>query len=176
MRERTITVFGSGTAKEGSREFKMAYQLGYRLAQAGFTVANGGYGGTMLAAAQGAKAAGGRTVGVTTDDFPGSVKNPFIDREIRKPAWRERLHRLIDLGDGFAVLDGGTGTLAELLLVWEMGNKNFHKKPVAVLGRRMKSAIKALKRNPEVKVPSGFRFVSNSKAAVDYLVRAAIRA
>ena len=171
MGNQIIVVFGSGTVKKGTQQFKMAYETGFLLAKAGFTIANGGYNGSMLASAKGAKAAGGMTIGVTAEEFRDSVKNDFIDREIRKRTWRERLHELIDLGDGFVVLNGGTGTLAELMVSWEMNNKSLHRKPIVVLGHHMKSAINAFRRNPEVAVPKELCFASTPKAAVWYLVK-----
>lgn len=169
MATKQVTVFGSGTVQEGSREWQQAYEVGSLLAKSGFTVVNGGYGGTMAASAQGAKEAGGSTVGVTTDEFSGSVKNESIDQEIRKSTWRERLHELIALGDGYVVLDGGTGTLTELMVVWEMVNKHLHLKPIAIVGRHMQSLVNALKQNPEVRVPKALHFVSSPKDACDYL-------
>ena len=41
----TVTIFGSGTAREGSSACAEAARLGTALAQRGFTVCNGGYGG-----------------------------------------------------------------------------------------------------------------------------------
>ena len=73
--QKKIAVFGSGIIKKGSRQFKIAYEIGFSLAKAGFVVANGGYGGSMLASAKGAKEAGGKTIGVTTDDFGSSRSN-----------------------------------------------------------------------------------------------------
>lgn len=170
---KTIAVFGSGTVKENSSVWKEAYQVGFLLAKAGFTIVNGGYGSTMLASAKGAKDAMGETIGVTTDEYAdqGARKNQFIDREIRVPTWRERLFKLMDLGDGFVVLNGGTGTLVELATAWEMAAKGFHDKPIVVLGRHMKSVVRALKSNSEVIVPQKLRSVSTPKAAVQYLLR-----
>ncbi len=168
MNKKVIAVFGSGVIKENSQQFRIACETGCLLAKAGFTVANGGYQGSMLASAKGAKEAGGNTVGVTTDDF-GSAKNPFIDQEIRKKTWQERLHQLIKLADGYVVLDGGTGTLTEFMVVWEMGNKGFQKKPVVILGRYIRSGVKTLKQNPETRLPKEFRSISTPKAAVQYL-------
>jgi predicted Rossmann-fold nucleotide-binding protein len=49
--------------------------------------------------------------------------------------WDERLFELIRLADGFAVCKGGTGTLVELAVVWEMLNKSvIAGKPIAVIG------------------------------------------
>ena len=60
--EKIITVFGSSRTKKGGGPYKEAYQLGKLLAEAGFVVCNGGYGGLMDASARGAKEAGGKTV------------------------------------------------------------------------------------------------------------------
>ncbi|MBU1261299.1 MAG: hypothetical protein KKE31_01380 [Planctomycetes bacterium] len=56
MIEKVITIFGTSSDKV----FELAYELGKLCAEAGFTIASGSYGGTMLAAAKGAKSAGGR--------------------------------------------------------------------------------------------------------------------
>ena len=169
--QRQITVFGSGSIKEGSNRWKEASEVGFLLAGAGFVVVNGGYGGSMLASAKGAKAAGGRTIGVTTNEFRGSVKNEFIDREVRKRTWRVRLFELIELGDGFLFLDGGMGTLTELSVVLEVRNKGFHAKPIVILGRQMQSLVDFLKQNPEMLIPKDLYHASNPKDAVQRLVK-----
>ena len=49
--------------------------------------------------------------------------------------WQERLFELIRLGDGFVACKGGTGTLVELAVVWEMLNKGVMAgKPFVTLG------------------------------------------
>lgn len=125
MSEKTITVFGTGRARPDSAAYKLAYETGKLLAQAGFTIANGGYGGTMLAAAKGAAEAGGETVGVTCSAFEGSCANNYITREIVTDTLENRLDTLIKLGQAYVVLPGGTGTLLELAKVWELKNKGF---------------------------------------------------
>src|SRR3989338_3822208 len=104
MNQPIIAVLGSGSARQKSKEWKLAYDAGFLLAKAGFVVANGGYGGAMEASAKGARDAGGKTVGVTTDEFQGSLANSFIDQEIKVKFWRERLFKLIDLAHGFLIL------------------------------------------------------------------------
>ena len=59
MDKTVISVFGTGRAREGDGVYDLAEQLGRALAEAGFIVANGGYGGTMQAGAKGAAEAGG---------------------------------------------------------------------------------------------------------------------
>ena len=61
--------------------------------------------------------------------------NPWIDVEVRMVTWQERLFELIRLADGFVACKGGTGTLVELAVVWEMLNKSvMTAKPFAALG------------------------------------------
>jgi len=122
MNEKTITVFGTAKAKPGDYAYELAYSVGKMLAQEGFTIANGGYGGTMLAAAKGASEAGGKTIGVTCSAFKQSKPNEYISREIVADSIKERLNTLIKLGQAYVVLPGGTGTLLELALVWELKN------------------------------------------------------
>ncbi|MBI4367938.1 MAG: LOG family protein [Candidatus Omnitrophica bacterium] len=169
MKPRIVSVFGSSKIKEPSKAWHEAYEAGKFLAQASFVVANGGFGGTMLAAVKGAKDAGGSTIGVTTGEFPEAVKNDFIDQEIQKSSWHERLHQLVELADGFLVLDGGTGTIVEFLTVWEMSSKKLHRKPIAVLGQSMQSLARFLEKNPEVSIPGLFLIAKNPKAAVNFL-------
>ncbi|MBN2272594.1 MAG: LOG family protein [Sedimentisphaerales bacterium] len=135
MDDKIITVFGTGRAKAGEAAFDLAYEVGRELARAGFTIANGGYGGTMLAGAKGACEAGGEVIGVTCSAFKGKA-NEFISREIVTGSLNERLSKLVELGRAFIVLPGGTGTLLELAMVWELRNKGFldSEKPIILLG------------------------------------------
>ena len=136
MSEKTVTIFGMAEAKPGDTAYTLAYETGKMLAQAGFTIANGGYGGTMLAAAKGAIEAGGKTIGVTCSAFKQSTANEYISREIVTGSLDERLDTLIELGRAFVVLPGSTGTLLELAKVWELKNKGFLEadKPIILVG------------------------------------------
>lgn len=128
-------MFGSSRPREGDADYQEARLLGRTLAEHGFAVCSGGYGGVMAAASRGAKEAGGKTYGVTAEFFPGARANPWIDMEVRKRTWEERLFELIQRADGFVACKGGTGTLAELAVVWEMINKSvIRAKPFVVLG------------------------------------------
>ena len=144
MSKRTITIFGTGRARAGDSIYALAERVGKLLAQAGFTIANGGYGGTMLAAAKGATEAGGEIVGVTCSAFEGSTANEYITREIVADTLDERLDTLIKLGQGYIVLPGGTGTLLELAKVWELKNKGFLEpdKPIILVGGFWKPLVK----------------------------------
>lgn len=134
-KEQIVTVFGSSRPREGNADYEEARLLGRSLAEHGFAVCSGGYAGVMEAVSRGAKEAGGKTYGVTAEFFAAAKVNAWIDSEVRLKTWEERLFELIRLADGFVACKGGTGTLVELAVVWEMLNKSVMKgKPFAVLG------------------------------------------
>jgi uncharacterized protein (TIGR00725 family) len=182
MEEKIITVFGSSRPQEDDADYAEARGLGELLAKAGFAVCSGAYGGVMEAVSRGAKTAGGKTYGVTADFFSAAKANAWIDVEVRMKTWDERLFELIKLGDGFVVCKGGTGTLAELAVLWEMQNKAVTKRrPIVTLGEfwtpilsRVREVEVAANKNatrpwaesaePLVKI------AGTAKAAVGYLV------
>jgi len=140
-----VTVFGSSRLVEGDALYAEARALGGALAVAGFSVCSGGYGGVMEAVSRGAKEAGGRTLGVTASFF-GRQANQWVDEEVRVSTWHDRLFELIRRGDGYVACQGGTGTLVELSVVWEMLNKRvMPPKPFAVLGGFWQPIIERLR-------------------------------
>jgi uncharacterized protein (TIGR00730 family) len=131
---RIITVFGSSHPQDGHEDYMEALELGRALASAGFSVCSGGYGGVMEAVSRGVSESGGHVIGVTSSFFK-SRANRWVKKEIAMPTWHERLFELVRLGDGFVACKGGTGTLVELAVVWEMLNKKaMPQKPFVVLG------------------------------------------
>ncbi len=143
MKNRTITIFGTSRAKEGDSIFALALETGKLLARAGFAIANGGYDGTMLAAAKGAAEAGGEVIGVTCSAWKSSKANEYVTREIVTDTLDERLEKLVELGQAYITLPGGTGTLLELAKVWELRNKGFLKpdKPIILVGEFWKPLV-----------------------------------
>jgi uncharacterized protein (TIGR00725 family) len=133
--ERIVTVFGSSRPQPSEADYEEARELGAALARCGFAVCTGAYGGVMEAASRGAKENGGKTYGVVAEFFSSAKVNPWVDVQIRTQTWQERLFDLVRLGDGYVACKGGTGTLVELAVVWEMMNKAvMQRKPFAVLG------------------------------------------
>ncbi len=119
----TVAVFGSNAT--GAVGLSEAEAVGRRLAELGYAVANGGYGGTMEASARGASRAGGRTIGVTCSLWR-SEPNEFVREVIETASLSERVGKLAEIATaGFVVLPGGTGTLLELAWVWESMAKKF---------------------------------------------------
>ncbi len=118
----------------GDAHYAEAQALGVALAAKGLAVCSGGYGGVMEAVSRGAKENGGRTLAVTAEFFK-SRANKWVEEEIRVRTWQERLFELIERGQGYVACPGGTGTLVELAVVWEMLNKGVMKrKPLVVFG------------------------------------------
>jgi len=141
-----VTVFGSSRPRPDDSQYASARALGAALAQQGWVVCSGGYAGVMEAVSRGAKEAGGRTLGVT-HKTSSSRANRWIDEEIRVDTWRERLFELIARGHGYVACPGGTGTLAELAIVWEMLNKRLMRpKPMIVLGSFWQPLIECVRR------------------------------
>ena len=153
---KTVTVFGSALPGEGSNAYAEAQRLGRLLAEAGYAVCNGGYGGLMEASARGAREAGGHTVGITCVIWPRPA-NPYIVEEVRTQDFPGRLMTLIERGDAYIVLPGGTGTLAELALVWEMMNKGSlaktvgGRKPLLVMAPYWQPVIDCLQQEGDLK-------------------------
>ena len=131
---KVVTVFGSSRPRAGEADYEEARALGHALASRGLVVCTGGYGGVMEAASRGAKEAGGRTLAVTAEFFRTRA-NAWVDEEVRVKTWQERLFELVRRGDGYVACKGGTGTLVELAVVWEMLNKGVMlARPFVVLG------------------------------------------
>jgi len=144
--KKTITVFGSSMPLPGDEEYETAYKLGRLLAENNFNVCSGGYGGIMDAVSKGAKESGAEVTGVTVKIFK-RIPSKFLTKEIKTNTLFERIDKLIEVGDGFVVLRGGTGTLVELSVVWEYMNKNIIPlKPVVCHGKMWRDLVKAIDR------------------------------
>jgi predicted Rossmann-fold nucleotide-binding protein len=100
----------------------------------------------MEAAARGAKEASGSTIGVTMESVNPQA-NQWIDKTIVVRTLIDRLMKLIELGDAYVVLRGGTGTLLELAAVWELMNKRMiRSRPVVVVGKFWDSTVETVKK------------------------------
>lgn len=168
-----VTVFGSSTPPPLSAAYQTAYELGKAIAQAGWTLCNGGYGGTMEAAAKGAVEAGGHTIGVTCLIFGRGGPNRYIKQEVPTFDLPTRLNTLVRLGQAYVVLPGGTGTLVELALVWELLNKGLlrRKAPLILLGDHWTPLLEPIRREqPDALEPQR----AASVAEVMALLRAAL--
>ncbi|MBN1353458.1 MAG: LOG family protein [Candidatus Omnitrophica bacterium] len=145
-----ICVFGS--YKSLGKKDNDILKLGRLLAEKGFTVMTGGFGGTMELISRGAKEAGGKTIGVTYykyEDVKYKKPNKYIDEEIRAKDIFERIDIMMKKADAFIALPGGTGTLLELAACIEHVNKGLMKpKPIIALGNFWKNVLERLTEEP----------------------------
>ena len=116
----TIAIFGSSRATSDQPLYRDAFKLGRTLAEAGFVIANGGYGGLMEATGLGAAEADGTVIGVTAPSvFPNrSGANSSVSREIVADTVALRIAHLVDTADATIALPGSLGTTAEFIVAW----------------------------------------------------------
>jgi uncharacterized protein (TIGR00730 family) len=110
---RGVTVFGSARSKPSDPEYQLAYDMGFALARAGYTVITGGGPGDMEAANKGARDAGGESVGVCIE-LPNEKPNPYVTRSLSFRYFFVRKVMFVKYSQAFVILPGGFGTLDEL--------------------------------------------------------------
>src|SRR3954468_18226221 len=172
-----IVVFGGSRVEPETEEYLAAVELGRALARRGLSVVTGGYNGTMEAVSRGAKEAGGRVIGVTVEVIARNFErapNEWLDQEIQTAALLERIDKLVELGDGYVVLPGGSGTLAELGIVWNLAYLGaLRGKPIVIVGHGWEKVLRTLLEELHT-VESDFQsltFVPDADSAVEALAR-----
>ena len=116
-----VSVIGSGAEHEGRAE-----EIGRLLAEHGCTVVCGGLGEVMAAAARGAKAAGGTTIGILPGES-GRAANQWIDHVVVTGIGHARNLAVAASGDAVIAVGGSWGTLTEIGFARRLG------RPVVVL-------------------------------------------
>ena len=112
-----MSVIGSGAEHE-----QRAEEVGRLLAGRRCIVVTGGLGEVMAAAARGAKAAGGTTIGV----LPGTERhagNEWLDHEIVTGVGHARNLAVAASGDAVIAVGGSWGTLAEIAYASMLGRR-----------------------------------------------------
>jgi hypothetical protein len=139
MTQKVVSIFGSAAIPADHPDYRAAEEVGRLLAQSGYAVLTGGYGGIMEAASKGAKVAGGHVIGVTAALFEGPGKrsgpNPYVGELIRYDSLRDRLHHVVEHCDAAVAMPGGIGTLAEIALMWSyMQTHEIPRRPLVLYG------------------------------------------
>jgi hypothetical protein len=125
----------------------------------------------MAASARGARRGGGEVIGITCALYE-TTPNPYVTHHEEAPDLLARLGRLVDLGDGFVILPGGSGTLLELALVLECLHKRLMvPKPVLLLGSYWASVLRTVHRERD-RSTNGPKVVRTPEAALRELARA----
>ncbi len=150
---KTVSCLGFADAAPDDPLFKEAFEVGKALAQAGYIVANGGGPGVMRATTEGAKAGGGKVVGVTfypkdVANFEGRDKNNRFDEEITTTNYLERTLKLLEVGQAYVIFKGGTGTISEFGMAWGLARLYFgHHKPLVLYGKFWENIMTAFMAN-----------------------------
>jgi uncharacterized protein (TIGR00725 family) len=145
--KKLITIFGPSDCKAGSLLYNSAEQLGVLLAESGFGVVNGGYGGVMEAVSKGARSLGGSVIAVTAEVYfaRGREPNEFITREVSVKSANDRLMELLDLADAYIACGISPGTLIEVSTAWDYMLKHFMEdKPLILVGKEWEDVCKIL--------------------------------
>ena len=111
MRNLNIAVIGGSTCSK--KIYTQAQELGSLIAKEGWTLICGGLTGVMEAVAQGAKQAGGLTVGILPGANPKEA-NPYIDVKIPTNLGYARNILVVRAAEAIVALDGKYGTLSEI--------------------------------------------------------------
>ena len=155
-----VAVFGSSTIRESGPEYREAEELGRRLAAAGADVITGGYGGAMAACSRGAHEAGAHVVGVTVDLFESRAPvNRWVTERVHTRDLFERLRHIIGRADAFIAVSGSVGTVAEILLTWNLLMAKGHAPaPLVLLGAPWQGWL-AAHREPGLVLPELFTYL-----------------
>jgi|SRR6185312_2596737 len=133
-----VSLFGSARTKATHKYYKLASEIAFKLTRNGYGVITGGGPGIMEAANKGAKAGGGRSVGLNITLPMEQSHNQFIDHDkiINFDYFFVRKVMFVKYAQGFVVLPGGFGTMDELFeaLTLIQTNKAAHF-PVVMVGK-----------------------------------------
>ncbi|MBN1146005.1 MAG: LOG family protein [Anaerolineales bacterium] len=172
-----VAVFGGSRPRPGEADYEQALRLGMLLGREGYSVLTGGYIGSMEAVSRGAAESGGRVIGVTCDEIEHwrPVRaNAWVQEERRCATLRERLFYLIEENDAALALPGGPGTLAEIMLTWNLLLVGaLPPRPLILIGRGWRETFQQFYRSFDNYIPESQRawlhFVPDVDAAVERL-------
>jgi len=117
-RARYVAVCGASDATPS--QLDAAREVGRLLARSGAVVINGGYGGVMGAASEGAAAEGGTVVGIlSAADREGA--NDHLTLSLPTGLGQGRNLLIVTAADSVIAIGGGWGTLSEIALARRLG-------------------------------------------------------
>ena len=132
---RAVTVYCSASREVPEVYPRVAFELGRGIAAFGWSLVYGGnYVGCMAAVADGARAGGGKVIGITPRLMVDEgIADERCDELIVTDGMRERKALLELRGDAFVALPGGMGTFEELFEILVGRLLGYHDKPIVLL-------------------------------------------
>jgi uncharacterized protein (TIGR00730 family) len=134
-----VSIFGSARTEPGTKFYKLAEEIAFKLTQLGYGIITGGGPGIMEAGNLGAKRGKGRSVGINIDLPFEQEPNLFIDSDklITFDHFFVRKVMFIKFAQGFVVLPGGFGTFDELFEALTLiQTEKIGKFPIVLVGRK----------------------------------------
>ena len=130
-----VTVYCSASREVPDVYLRTAFDLGRAIASSGWKLVYGGnHLGCMAFVADGARAGGGKVVGITPRLMVDEgIADERCDELIVTGGMRERKALLELRGDAFVALPGGLGTFEELFEVLVGRLLGYHDKPIVLL-------------------------------------------
>jgi len=122
MPRRYVAVCGASEATPS--QLDAAREVGKLLARGGAVVINGGYGGVMGAASEGAAIEGGTVVGILPDSDRAEV-NAHLTIAIATGLGQARNAVIVTAADSVIAIGQGWGTLSEIALAQRLGRPVF---------------------------------------------------
>jgi uncharacterized protein (TIGR00725 family) len=108
-----VAVIGASGAEEGSEAWRLAEEVGRRLAEAGVALVCGGGGGVMEAASRAAAEAGGTVIGIVPGESPAEA-NAYCTHVVATGIGHARNLAVVSSGEAVIAIGGEWGTLSEI--------------------------------------------------------------
>jgi len=110
---KAVSIFGSSRLKPGNKYYKLAEEVAYFLAKAGYAVITGSGPGIMEAANKGTKRAGGHSIGLNIQIPSEQMPNKYVDTLLDFRYFFVRKVMFVKYAKAFVIMPGGYGTLDE---------------------------------------------------------------
>lgn len=175
-----VSIFGSARTAPGTKDYKLAEEIAFKLTQSGFGVITGGGPGIMEAGNKGANKGKGTSVGLNIDLPFEQNNNPWIDHDknVNFDYFFVRKVIFVKYSQGFVVMPGGFGTLDELFeAITLIQTKKIGRFPIVLVGKSYWSGLldwikERLLEDYKTISPEDlnlFRLVDTADEAVDHL-------
>ncbi|MBN1413916.1 MAG: TIGR00730 family Rossman fold protein [Bacteroidales bacterium] len=175
-----VSIFGSARTEPGTKYYKLAEDIAYKLTQCGYGIITGGGPGIMEAANLGAKRGKGRSVGVNIALPFEQEPNLFIDSDklITFDHFFVRKVMFMKYAQGFIVLPGGFGTFDELFEALTLiQTEKIGRFPIVLVGQVywngllqwIKESMLELEHNISPEDLNLFKLVDNADDAVSHI-------